>query len=72
VLRNGEIMTVMPKRNARQRADDADPLAAYRRVRKSIPPPGRVAPDRREKLRERAERQDRDAEHKAGQKPERE
>ncbi|MFL5736464.1 MAG: hypothetical protein ACJ76P_03905 [Actinomycetota bacterium] len=62
----------MSKRSAKQRSADVDPLAAYRRVRKRVPPPGRVAPDRREKLRERAERQDRDAEHKPELKPERE
>jgi hypothetical protein len=41
---------------------ERDPLAAYRRVRKRVPPPGRVLPDRRDKLRDRAERRDRDAE----------
>jgi hypothetical protein len=61
VPENGGIMTLMPKRNAERSADEGDPLAAYRRVRKRVPPPSRVAPDRREKLRERAERRDRDA-----------
>jgi hypothetical protein len=59
---NGGIMTEMPKRKAKERAEADDPLATYRRVRKRVPPPGRVVPDRREKLRGRAERQDREAE----------
>ena len=29
---------------------EADPLAAYRRIRKPMPPPGRVVPDRRREL----------------------
>ena len=65
--KNGGIITGMPKRKAKKRAADEDPLAAYRRVRKRVPPPGRVAPDRREKLRERAERQDQNADRNAGQ-----
>jgi hypothetical protein len=60
-------MEDMPKRNAKRSADEGDPLAAYRRLRKRVPPPGRVAPDRREKLRERAERQDRNADQPEGE-----
>ena len=29
---------------------DADPLAAYRRIRKPMPPPERVVPDKRREL----------------------
>jgi hypothetical protein len=36
-----------------------DTLAAYRRVRKAVPPPEKVLPDKRRKLRERAERKER-------------
>ena len=53
-------MNVVPDRNRSKGQED--PLEAYRRVRKRVPPPGRVLPDRREKLRERAERKERDAE----------
>ena len=56
---NGGIMTVVPDRNRSK--EQKDPLEAHRRVRKRVPPPGRVLPDRREKLRERAERTERDA-----------
>ncbi|MGH2682565.1 MAG: hypothetical protein ACRDIX_04960 [Actinomycetota bacterium] len=35
-----------------------EPLDAYRRVRKPVPPPGRVIPDRRRKLREKRERRE--------------
>lgn len=35
-----------------------EPLDAYRRVRKPVPPPGRVIPDRRRKLREEQERRE--------------
>jgi len=45
-----------PKR--RPRPSD-DPLDAYRRVRKPVPPPERVIPDRRKKLTDRAERRER-------------
>ncbi len=31
---------------------DADPLAAYRRIRKPMPPPEKVVPDKRRKLEE--------------------
>jgi hypothetical protein len=60
-------MTEMPKGTAKKGTADDDPLAAYRRVRKRVPPPGRVAPDRREKLRERAERQDRNTDQNVKQ-----
>jgi hypothetical protein len=29
---------------------EADPLAAYRRIRKPMPPPERIVPDRRREL----------------------
>ena len=29
---------------------DADPLAAYRRIRKPMPPPERIVPDKRREL----------------------
>lgn len=32
-----------------------EPLDAYRRVRKPVPPPGRVIPDRRPKIRKKQE-----------------
>ena len=60
----------MPKRSGKRRTNgEQDPLAAYRRVRKRLAPPARVDPDRREKLRERADRTDRgteDAEQNLG------
>jgi hypothetical protein len=41
------------KRNGkRTRSEVGDPLEAYRRVRKPIPPPGRVDRDRRRELQE--------------------
>jgi hypothetical protein len=47
----------MPRaKKARRRADD--PLAAYRRIRKPMPPPQKVEKDRRDELeRERARRE---------------
>jgi len=36
-----------------RRRDPDDPLAAYRRIRKPMPPPERVDPDRRQEIRER-------------------
>ncbi len=46
----------------RKRAKEPDPLADYRRIRKPMPPPERVIPDRRDELREReAEREVREA-----------
>jgi hypothetical protein len=41
----------------RKRTDD--PLDAYRRVRKPIPPPGKVEPDRRRKIQEEQEQRER-------------
>jgi hypothetical protein len=35
-----------------------EPLDAYRRIRKPVPPPGKVIPDRRRKIREREERRE--------------
>jgi len=46
----------------------ADPLEAYRRIRKPMPPPERVIPDQRRRERERAAREElrrRDAEGEA-------
>ena len=46
-----------------KRKGSDDPLEPYRKVRKPVPPPGRVIPDRRRKLDEReAERRRRDPE----------
>ena len=36
----------------RKRAKDADPLSAYKRIRKPMPPPEKVVPDKRRKLEE--------------------
>jgi hypothetical protein len=42
----------------RRRKDGPDPLEAYRRIRKPMPPPERVIPDKRRKAEEReAERE---------------
>ena len=51
----------MPRARPRRKPDD--PLEAYRRIRKPMPPPERVIPDRRRKEEERlAEREaDREA-----------
>jgi hypothetical protein len=40
----------------------SDPLEAYRRIRKPMPPPERVIPDKRRKTKERAIRRDLDPE----------
>jgi hypothetical protein len=46
----------------RRRKEKADPLEAYRRIRKPMPPPEQVIPDKRRKAEEReAERELRDA-----------
>jgi len=37
---------------ARKRKRPDEPLEAYRRIRKPVPPPERVIPDRRRKVRE--------------------
>ena len=39
----------MAERKKRSKRGD-DPLAAYRRIRKPIPPPQKVVPDRRREL----------------------
>ena len=40
-------MTPGKKKRAKR---DADPLAAYRRIRKPMPPPERIVPDKRREL----------------------
>jgi len=40
----------------RQTKKDTDPLAAYRRIRKPMPPPERVLPDKRRREQEREAR----------------
>src|SRR5438105_2519147 len=51
-----------PERGGGRRRGRQDPLAAYRRVRKPMPPPERVLPDRRRDMdHERAEREMREA-----------
>ncbi len=37
---------------------DADPLAAYRRIRKPMPPPERIVPDKRHELEDEAARRE--------------
>ena len=55
----------MARRKKREPSDD--PLAAYRRVRKPVAPPGRVERDRRRKIRDQvAEREARDAARELG------
>ena len=58
--------TARPSHNrvmAGKRGQKDDELAPYRKVRKPVPPPGRVIPDRRRKLREdEAERERRERE----------
>ncbi|MDP8955970.1 MAG: hypothetical protein M3N24_03305 [Actinomycetota bacterium] len=50
----------MPRAKKRRRGP-ADPLEAYRRIRKPMPPPERIMPDKRRKAAERqAEREGRD------------
>ncbi|MGA9162591.1 MAG: hypothetical protein WB297_17245 [Actinomycetota bacterium] len=46
--RNGDNRGVVSRRKRSKR--DADPLAAYRRIRKPMPPPEKVVPDRRREL----------------------
>ncbi|HEX9410161.1 MAG TPA: hypothetical protein VF986_00465 [Actinomycetota bacterium] len=49
----------MPRPRRRLKPDD--PLEAYRRIRKPMPPPERVIPDKRKKMTERdAEREARE------------
>ena len=52
----------MPTPRKRKGRDSADPLAAYKRIRKPMPPPEQVIPDKRRKVQEReAEREEREA-----------
>jgi hypothetical protein len=46
-----------------------EPLDAYRRLRKPVPRPGRVIPDRRRHLREEQERREADREREEREKP---
>ena len=41
-----------------RRRDPDDPLAAYRRIRKPMPPPERVEPDRRRRMQERSDEEE--------------
>jgi len=36
----------------RKRSKEADPLSAYKRIRKPMPPPEKVVPDKRRKIEE--------------------
>ena len=45
---NGDNRRVATKRKRSKR--EADPLAAYRRIRKPMPPPERIVPDKRREL----------------------
>jgi hypothetical protein len=59
---------VAPRKRRPQDRDD--PLSAYRRIRKPMPPPERVIPDKRRKVEEReARRQQREAEGDAADEP---
>lgn len=52
----------MPTPPKRKRRDQADPLDAYKRIRKPMPPPGQVIPDKRRKVQEReAQREERES-----------
>jgi hypothetical protein len=52
---------------AKGKGGKADRLDPYRKLRKPVPPPGRVLPDKRLRLREEtAEREAREAERDAG------
>ena len=52
----------MPTPRKRKGRDPADPLAAYKRIRKPMPPPEQVIPDKRRKVQEReAKREEREA-----------
>ena len=46
--KRGDNRTVASKRKRSKR--EADPLAAYRRIRKPMPPPERIVPDKRREL----------------------
>ena len=50
------ILASVAPRSRRREPDD--PLAAYRRIRKPMPPPERVEPDRRQELREREDEEE--------------
>jgi hypothetical protein len=51
---------------ARKRRRSGDPLEAYKKVRKPMPPPERVEPDKRRKMVEReAEREAKEAERRS-------
>jgi hypothetical protein len=53
----------VPSPRKRKGRDQGDPLAAYKRIRKPMPPPGQVMPDKRRKVQERgAQREEREAE----------
>ena len=43
----------MPTTRRRKGAKPADPLEPYKRIRKPMPPPERVMPDKRRKMKER-------------------
>lgn len=43
----------MARSKRKRKADEADPLAPYRRVRKPMPPPEKVLRDERRKVEER-------------------
>jgi hypothetical protein len=45
----------------KKRARESDPLAAYRKIRKPMPPPGKVMRDRRRELDEEHARREMDA-----------
>jgi hypothetical protein len=49
-------------RNRKRGKGVDDPLEAYRRIRKPMPPPERVMPDKRRKMAEREAERDRRAE----------
>jgi hypothetical protein len=52
----------VPTPGKRKGRDSPDPLAAYKRIRKPMPPPEQVLPDKRRKVQEReAEREEREA-----------
>jgi len=52
----------VPTPPKRKRRDQADPLAVYKRIRKPMPPPEQVIPDKRRKVQEReAQREEREA-----------
>jgi hypothetical protein len=43
----------VPTPRKRKGRDPADPLAAYKRIRKPMPPPEQVIPDKRRRVQER-------------------